>query len=252
MNTHRQRREIALDRQWLDRMVDGELTLAEQQALLLACEEMPHSWRDLAVAYVEAQALAGEFKSYARSGSRDTAVANPAGTSDHRVPEACGPGPDRNSLRSRSAALLAAAVLVSLLVGYGAGLRLKKPTPILHRPEAATVSGRAARGVIGQQPSVRAGWGQPMSPPSSVQVTVSDPVAGEFRQVDVPLIRAADVNPDWLSSLPSAIPHELVQALRGTGHQVEQQRSFVPLRLPDGRRVVLPVDEISVDFVGFQ
>ena len=40
----------------IDRMVDGQLTVAEQRALLLACDT-DNRWRELALAYVESQVL---------------------------------------------------------------------------------------------------------------------------------------------------------------------------------------------------
>jgi hypothetical protein len=49
---------------------------------------------------------------------------------------------------------------------------------------------------------------------------------------------------------PSALPPFVLQALERAGHRVRQDRQFVPIDLDDGRRVVLPVDQVEVQFVG--
>ena len=34
------------------------------------------------------------------------------------------------------------------------------------------------------------------------------------------------------------------------GHQIEQQREFVPVPLKDGRQLVVPVDRVNVRYIG--
>src|SRR5262245_25714797 len=48
--------------QWLERLVDGELTEETQRQLLLAMDAQPDSWRRCALAFVEAQALRRDFR----------------------------------------------------------------------------------------------------------------------------------------------------------------------------------------------
>ncbi len=56
----------------------------------------------------------------------------------------------------------------------------------------------------------------------------------------------------WLNSFPQAMPQEVQEALRRMGHRVHQSRQLVPLRMKDGRKLVVPVDQIEVHYVGNQ
>ena len=51
---------------------------------------------------------------------------------------------------------------------------------------------------------------------------------------------------EWLPIEPAAVPDDVRQALERLGHHVEQQRRFVPYRLDDGRRMVIPVEQVEV------
>src|SRR6478736_529657 len=48
--------------QWLERLVDGELTEEAQRQLLLAIDAHPDAWRRCALAFVEAQALRRDLR----------------------------------------------------------------------------------------------------------------------------------------------------------------------------------------------
>ncbi len=62
----------------------------------------------------------------------------------------------------------------------------------------------------------------------------------------VQLYEAASLDEAALAQLPPALSPEMVQMLESLGAQVRQQRRFVPFELEDGRRGVLPLDEIAV------
>jgi hypothetical protein len=50
----------------LDRLVDGELSADEYRALVASLDEEPGGWRRCALAFLEAQALAGEISGVRR------------------------------------------------------------------------------------------------------------------------------------------------------------------------------------------
>ena len=56
----------------------------------------------------------------------------------------------------------------------------------------------------------------------------------------------------WLGEQPSPMPSDVVRALEQMGNQVHQQRRLVPFRLEDGRKVVVPVDQVDVQPVNIQ
>ena len=83
-------------------------------------------------------------------------------------------------------------------------------------------------------------------------VTVAAPggSANAGAALRVPAVERDKIDPEWLRSLPSAIPDDVMQALNRTGHQIEQQRELVPVPLQDGRQLVVPVDQVKVHYVG--
>ena len=91
----------------LDRMVDGELTENEQRAVLLGCEEQDR-WRELALAYVEAQVLSSELPTI-----QELEMDEP--------PREVRPVPPSAASWLWNPFALAAAVVLSLSIGYGAG-----------------------------------------------------------------------------------------------------------------------------------
>jgi len=83
-------------------------------------------------------------------------------------------------------------------------------------------------------------------------VTVSAPTgaAGADSSFSLPAVERDNLDPQWLQSLPPAIPDDVMQALVRTGHEIEQYRELVPVPLRDGRKLVVPVDKVNVRYVG--
>ncbi len=83
-------------------------------------------------------------------------------------------------------------------------------------------------------------------------VTVSSSSDGQQPRsaIEVPAVERANIDEQWLRSVPPAIPENVLQALARTGHQIEQQREFVPVPLKDGRQLIVPVDRVKVHYVG--
>jgi hypothetical protein len=66
----------------------------------------------------------------------------------------------------------------------------------------------------------------------------------------VPAVERNKVDQEWLQKLPPAVPDDVMQAFNRTGHRIEQQTELVPVRLQDGRQLVVPVDQVKVHYVG--
>ena len=56
--------------------------------------------------------------------------------------------------------------------------------------------------------------------------------------------------PAWVLNQPPPIPSDARAALEARGYRLEQRRRIVAAQLPDGRRVVRPVDRVQVRYVG--
>ena len=214
--------------QQIERMVDGEVSEAEQRAILLACEES-HQWRDLALAYVESQTWGKELNLWARE-ARD------AGNTIAANDEEDG-GRNREVARRRQAAAtwrplsLAAAMLVSLCLGYG--LRwVWQDAPENVGPIANTSP---------SMPSDK----QDKESTSSMQITVSDPISNTLKQIELPVVKASTLGGNW--RMPRPIPENVVDEIHSLGHRVTQRRWLVPVLLSDGQRVFVPVDYVNIE-----
>jgi hypothetical protein len=198
-----------------DRLADGELDEAQRRELLAKLDNEPNGWRRCALAFLEAQCWKESFRLSARPES-------PAATASPSVRRA----PSR--WRGRVEVLLAMAgcfLIVFLAVSH-----LQK--------------GAQRPGTIGETA---------LAPPKSKET--NNPwrvvtVAGPKGELKVPAIERDNIDQQWIRSLPSAVPDEVLQAFNRTGHQVEQHREFVPVSLQDGRRAVVPVDQVDIHYVG--
>lgn len=246
----------------LERLVDGELDDARRRALLARLDHEPDGWRRCAVAFLEAQCFQQALEGLGRQ--RDVAPLAAAGQagavnnlSVNAEPPAASPEGSVEARRasprgwSRLARLssplaTAASFLVALVLGVIVGPRLTGSyggRPLLTTsPDAAAVAANST--ARGQRPDP---W---------QMVTVSLPGGqGSSDSFRVPAIQRDQFDPDWVRSLPGALPPDVLQALQQSGHEVSQVRDVYPIRLRDGRELIVPVDQVEVRPVsarGFQ
>ncbi len=200
----------------IDRMVDGELDRDAERKLLLDCEAN-NEWRELALAYVESQVLKREMGGLLNEPTSRASV------------ESASPSVPANNVtepanRSWSFWSTSAAILLSLGVGYGMGwgwqnTSMSNPSFTANREEIGTTS----------------------STPLSMQFTVSHPATRELQQVEIPVLRATDLGPDWQQKLQIGAD-DLLREMQSQGLNLRQERTLTPVRLPNGQRVVVPVD----------
>ena len=236
----------ALDQLLLDRMVDGELGGDERRELLLKCENQ-QQWRELALAYVESQTLRDDFMAFAQTDFSGLGATSESGETVETNETTQGNGShDRSSDRSPSGRsmesggvswspwALAAAVLLSLGLGYGAGWLQTPAARIVDRipesPDNDVALGGAAQQGSGQE---------------SMQFTVSNPLTNELQLIDLPIVNASDLGPDWETRLHADERNHagFVRKLRDQGWNMQQTRAVMPVRLQDGRRVIVPVTD---------
>jgi hypothetical protein len=203
----------------IDRMVDGELTTDQQRSLLAYCEEHA-GWRELALAYVESQVLMKELKALSSEATR----------------------PQDSVLRNRKEAMvessswnalsLAAAIVLSLSLGYGLSWWWQDEST---HSNVGTDS-------LAQSLDFDPSWEDSTDRSSSMQFTLSNPATSELQQIDLPIVNASDLGPDWQQHLRPTLPQELLQEMRAGGLNVRQTRTVTRVRLPDGRRVFVPIN----------
>lgn len=230
----------------LDRLVDGELSAADRRELLAQCEERADGWRRCALAFLEAQAWRAEFG----------AIAPPKPVvlpSVKTIP----PAPRRRWVRTRrredsaweqwagAPLTLAASVLVAFALGW-----LARPTSAIwedvpQSPVApALVQKSAPESPIVSDDDELFGSLAP-EPQETVTLVMNCGRDGETRQIELPVLASSDENLAALTREGPVVPAEVQAALLQIGHRVTERRELMPLVLEDGRRMVVPVDEIE-------
>lgn len=221
-----------------DRLVDGELSERQRRDLLAGLDNEPGGWRRCALAFLEAQCWKRALDG----------LAGPAGA---------GVQPRRRPAWSRPVGTLlamAACFLVAFWVGSavqhvrqdgsvgpaGTPAEFARAAADHRTPVSPDVPDRGLAGMTRRAPAAANPWRT---------VTVSAP-AGMGPALRLPAVERDHLDPQWLQSLPPAIPNDVMQAFSRTGHQIEQHRQLVPVPLDDGRQLVMPVDNVKVHYVG--
>jgi len=99
------------------------------------------------------------------------------------------------------------------------------------------------RGIDGQKEPA---FSEPQLELVSVPLPIDE--AGTWATMEVPFISSSAA--EIAEMTPAGIPTEILESLSAQGHIVEQQRRFVPVSLPDGRRSIVPIDQVKIQFVG--
>ena len=73
---------------------------------------------------------------------------------------------------------------------------------------------------------------------------------GGPQSFQLPAIAADRLDDAWLRSIPTPVSPDVLQALEQSGHTVQQRRELLPVEMMDGRRLVVPVDQVDIHFVG--
>ena len=221
------------DDQLFDLLVDDELGEAERRELLARLDHVPDGWRRCALTFLEAQCWKKELGAMAREPAQVVRPAPPA--LDKKRP----------AFRWGTALAMAASFLVAL--GLGSVLR-----DAWHRGGPAP--GQVATMV--SEPQSPAPAGGPAADASRapawqmVTLAADRGQGGADESIRLPAVERDQIDENWLQSFPTAIPPEVVRALKNTGHEVRQSRRLMAVPMQDGRRLVVPMDEVDVHYVG--
>jgi len=224
-NMHRIIQDFADDdSRVLDRLVDGELSDLERQELLSALDDEPAGWRRCALAFLEAQTWGTDLKSFR---DQPTEVVTPA----------------RIAPRISRHWPLGLAMAASLLLAFFGGLALQGR---LSRNSSSQLAGDLPRTTNTAPQLVRA-----TSPTGAQKLwqTVSLPT-GDGKVVNVNALDGASGDLSLLFDPSSAIPPDVLQQLEQRGHHIEREKELWPVQLQDGRRLIVPVEQVQVNYVG--
>jgi hypothetical protein len=221
-----------------DRLVDGELSEDKRRDLLAGLDDEPGGWRRCALAFLEAQCFrqaVGQTFLSAQDG--------PGGRQE------CLPHPTlkRSAWPGRAGAVLAMAA--SFLVALGL-VSLVQRARLGGVPSLGGAANQFAKNDDRQPPTPPSVPGGGSLAPGPWRVVTVSNGPGPGASFSLPAVERDNVDRQWLQGLPPAVPDDVLAALARTGHQIQQRRELIPVPLQDGRRLVVPVDQVEVHYVG--
>ena len=226
----------------LDRLVDGELTDEQERELLLQLERDPSGWRRCALAFLESRCWQREMGRL-----RQRFGAECLGARLERL--------DKETSRARPpqtghwgwgvwALTMAATFLLAFTVGRFLPLTWRDgPLPnSVAQPRSVDRSQETlvARPTLPSTEAVPAEYLASHNEPIGNLTLVDD----SGRQFEVPVYNWNQLTADQMMSRSSPLPPELVRGLKR--HEVRQYQRYVPVKLGDGRQVVVPVQELDI------
>jgi len=220
------------DERVLDRLADGELPEEDRRALLGALDDEPGAWRRCALAFLESQFWCGDFRAIR---NEPVAASEPVKSTPTNVDLRPAPAPAR-SWRIFDYAL---AIAASLFVAFGAGLWTRG----VWNPLGAMSAGMQVAGQGSSGPGVPT---TTVAARGTAHVRIDDPITHESSDVHVPVVEAKDMDPSWLRQPRSTMPDDIRRSLESSGNRVIHQQVPMTIELNDGRRLVVPVEQLDV------
>jgi hypothetical protein len=256
-----------MDRMEWQRLVDGELSHEERRRLLLKLGDTLEPWRSLALALLEEQAFRQHFSKPETVEASPAAVElAPAAGSLEPMPEGRQPLTRFYLIPPPSAAagwrLLGYALAACLLlaVGFSSGYRWNGwesgragSTELLAEVDREAGGGEAAA-VAAAEPTARRASSQPaMGPPRPIgelRLASGDGGIDPTSTIGWPVL---EVGPDDVQQIMEQQRRQVQawnQQLRERGLQVDWQPEMLESRLPDGRAMIVPINQWNVRSIG--
>jgi hypothetical protein len=214
----------------MDRLIEGELDGPARRALLLRLDAQPEGWRRLALGFLEAQAWRESLGSLAGELLRP-------GEEPRRPPA-------RRSF-ARSWLARAAVLLAVFGLGWGAG-------------RSDGLPGSPSRDAVVHSEVPAPGDSQPgRAKTATVPAPIPDPLPQGSEAEERPdrtLVHEPAPGEAPYRSLGGAAAFLVSEAgrdrLQRRGYEVERRPAVAAVRLGDGRRAVIPIEDVKVRYVG--
>lgn len=230
----------------LDLLVDGELSESQQKELLSSLDQEPDGWRQCALAFLEAQCWKKELKS----------IRQPIATNSHPTSQ---PAIQTNTSTPFRKIHSKAFRVGGTLLAMSACFFLTLSSVLWYRSDnrSENILGNSNSNQIAGKTDYPAATNQSTNTPTSdlsspwqwVRLTPSDSTDPE-QVVELPAIERNQLDPQWAQSLPSPIPADMLEALKQKGYEVHSQQQLLPMPLKDGRQLIVPVDNVQVQYRG--
>lgn len=222
------------EQQVFDRLVDGELGQGERRQLLAALDDEPGAWRRCALAFLESQTWRWQLSRLA---------AEP-----HLVHASAREQSSTAGVARRPFWGLCLTVAASLFLAFGLGTRFPtiretQPGPSVEE-YVETPSGvlDGATELVSQEDEIgdEAPW--------ETLTLASEDGADPDSNIQLRVLNANEDEQEWAASAQSAVSSRLVRELEEAGWEVKRERRLVPVELSDGRRMIVPVEEVDLRY----
>lgn len=213
-----------------DRLVDGELSLAERRELLRSLDSRPDGWRKCALAFLEAQSWQNDVRALA-------APSQTSRKSDDKTSIAPTLPEKRISMRTAAQWF---AVAAGLMIAFRFGIMQRDrvnplvKTPVPANAQVASVSPPPA----GVAPNAA-------KPGDALNLWVRDD-SGQVRRVRVPLVDASALDPALGLQFQTGVPDDVRNRLKNQGLTVQSKRRYAPMWLDNGRPMIVPVEDTKI------
>ncbi len=267
MNHDNKNTNTPIDDQAIDLLVDGELGEEQRRELLAELDVKPGGWRRCALAFLEDQcwrhtcgSINEDMKRQPTTPPPSPELTSPELTSpQQKTPSTPRKSGDQRRRRPSAVARATGALLaMGACIFFGMGLAsLIRDVDQKGRPgvspggsqQAAMFAATPTNPQDGQL--IHDNKNNKVFLPGKYQtvtITAKRP-DGTTRSIQLPAVVQNNIDVTRLREIPSAIPPELVRAFAKAGHDVHQSRRLVPFLMKDGRRLVVPVDQLDVHYV---
>ncbi len=243
---------------WIDRLVDGELSDPDRRALLLRLETEPGGWRACALAFLEAQTWDEAIGARSEAiGAARTPIASKSSEVIKTSYDNSLKGMDaiRGGRFSRVARSSWAAGLIAMFaIGAASGFAVGKSRDMQPR---ATVAKRAEPAIQKEQASSNASLAEANSKDDAQAyrtvafASMIDLDSGE-ETTPAPVVAGPEIDLRALLERPPAIPDYVKSQWEREGYRVEEKRKVLALRLADGGRCAIPIDQVNYRYVGLE
>ncbi|MDY0167222.1 MAG: hypothetical protein RBS80_11810 [Thermoguttaceae bacterium] len=242
-----------VDDQRFDRLVDDELPAAERREFLTSLDSQPDGWRRCALAFLQAQCWRKEMASFLGEADATPAPAALAPDAESKAMHQPRRPTRRLAGRLATALAMAASFLIALWLGWliqDAAEVAGVPTP---GPEQLAQSAPAPQVPDPVNPRIPSPQQRPIAPRGPwqmVTLSANGPDGQGTETIELPACERQVLDSHWPEGLPSALPLEVLESLERSGYRVRRHRELLPIEMQDGRRLIVPVEEVDVQYVG--
>ena len=222
----------------LDRLVIGDLADDERQALLAWLDEDVTRWRNCALAFLEAQVWEEALSEPVARGQEPGDRRQETGDRRQETGDRRRTAEARRKLPTASW-LMPLAVIAASIVAFACGT-LWRGMHSPPQPRDAIVD-RSSDSPDETDP-VRAEAGGPLL--ASVPVT-GGPLGNVAAVLQFPVLPA-----EAAQGQSTSISDSVRRQWERRGYELKEERRYLPAKLPDGRQVMVPVNEVKMKFVG--